>query len=299
MPNVQAVAPHRPLLHGLEAAVTTLQRQEGRPLTRDVVLGDRIYEQHLSYVAVRRLVRSYVVDVTERKQVERFKDEFVALVSHELRTPLTTFKEFMSILADELAGPTTPTQRTYLAIMKENLARLTRMVNDMLDITKLEGGRVILNRRLVDVRPLIDQLLTAMGPLAAGKQLQLDAKVPRPLSAMFVDPDKLMQILINLVDNAIKFTPRAGQVLIAVEELTDEIQFQVSDTGSGIEAEHLPNLFEKFQQVGWAAGERSYKGTGLGLSICKRLVELHGGRIWVTSRPGSGTTFSFTLPRDG
>lgn len=296
-PSLPVVSAHHPLLHGLEAAVTALQRQEGRSLTRDIVLGDRVYEQHLSYVAAHRLVRSYVVDITERKQMEHLKDEFVTTVSHELRTPLTTFKEFTSILADELAGPTTPTQRTYLAIMKENLARLTRIVNDVLDIAKLEGGRAVLNRRFVDGRPLIDQLLTIMGPLAAGKQLRLDAKVPPHLSKMFVDPDKLMQILTNLIDNAIKFTPRAGQILIAVEELTGEIQFQVTDTGIGIGAEHLPNLFEKFQQVGRTPGGSSSKGTGLGLAICKRLVELHGGRIWATRRPGAGSTFSFTLPR--
>ena len=136
-----------------------------------------------------------------------------------------------------------------------------------------------------------------MRPLAEGKQLDLLLEVPTQMPDLFADADKLTQILLNLVSNAIKFTPTAGHVAIRVMERTDEVEFSVTDTGVGISAENLPKLFEKFQQVQLRVGTEDVKGTGLGLSISRQLVELHGGRIWATSLPGRGSTFSFTLPK--
>jgi diguanylate cyclase (GGDEF)-like protein len=242
------------------------------------------------------LVRSLRYAI-ERKRADRLKDEFLSTVSHELRTPLATIKEFATILADQLAGPLLPDQQQYLGIIRSNVDRLARMINDLLDTAKIEAGYAVLSRRVVALRPLIEQVAQSMKPLAEGKQLQLAIDLPAAPLSLFADADKVTQILVNLVDNAIKFTSGPGRVTIRVEELANEVRFRVEDTGIGIAMEDLPRLFEKFRQVGRAVGMSGAKGTGLGLAICKRLIELHGGRIWVESRAGAGSTFSFTLPR--
>jgi len=172
---------------------------------------------------------------------------------------------------------------------------MVRLIDDLLDSAKIEAGQVLLNKRFVEVRPLIDQVVQSMQPLAKGKQITLEVAIPALSSGIFADPDKLTQVLLNLIGNAIKFTPPAGRVTIRAEEQSGEVQFSVSDTGVGISADDLPKLFEKFQQFRRTAGEGS-QGTGLGLAISKRLVDLHGGRIWAASQEGKGSTFSFTIP---
>lgn len=237
-----------------------------------------------------------LADITDRKRAEYLKDEFVSTVSHELRTPLATIKEFTGILADRIAGPLTPKQQEYLGIIKANVERLARIIDDLLDMAKIEAGRVVLNKALVAVGPLLTQVLQSMRPLADGKQLALTVQVPSDVQGIFADADKVTQVLVNLVSNAIKFTDGPGRVTLRVTENTNELRFDVEDTGVGIPSEELPKLFERFQQLRRSAGVSGAGGTGLGLAICKRLVELHGGRIWVTSTPGQGSVFSFTMP---
>lgn len=234
----------------------------------------------------------------ERKREDQVKDELVNTVTHELRTPLATIREFVAILADATAGPLTPDQREYLTIISTNVDRMTRMVDNLLAMAKIEAGHAALNKAVVEVAPLLQELLQSMRPLASNKQLDLVLEVPTQVPDLFADVDKLAQILLNLVSNAIKCTPAPGRVTIRVVERTDEVEFDVTDTGVGISAEDLPKLFEKFQQVHTTfGGKERVKGTGLGLSISRQLVEVHGGRIWATSLPGRGSTFSFTLPK--
>jgi diguanylate cyclase (GGDEF)-like protein len=233
----------------------------------------------------------------ELKRLSQLKSDLVSMVSHELRTPLATVKEFTSILADQIAGPVTANQQEYLGIIKANLDRLARIIDDLLDMAKLEAGRVLLNKGLLDIPQVLQHVVQSMQPLAQSKRIVLRRHVPETLPSLFADADKVTQVLLNLVSNAIKYTPESGEVTLQVDEGENDVQFSVTDTGIGIAAEDVPKLFEKFQQFQRPAGTRGHKGTGLGLAISKRLVELHGGRIWATSRLGQGSTFSFTVPK--
>ncbi|MBI4004082.1 MAG: response regulator [Candidatus Omnitrophica bacterium] len=233
----------------------------------------------------------------ELKRLDQLKSDLVSMVSHELRTPLATIKEFTSIISDQIAGPVTASQREYLEIVTANIERLARIIDDLLDMAKIESGRVLLSKGFLELGPLLDHVAQSMRPLAESKQVTLDVTVPKTPPQVFADMDKITQVLLNLVSNAIKFTDGPGRIIIAVEDHPNEVQFDVADTGYGILPEDLPRLFEKFQQFRRATGAGGSKGTGLGLAISKRLVGLHGGRIWAASEVGKGSTFSFTIPK--
>ncbi|MBI2094501.1 MAG: response regulator [Candidatus Omnitrophica bacterium] len=233
----------------------------------------------------------------ELRRSDQVKSDLVAMVSHELRTPLSTIKEFILILSDEIAGPVTAEQHEYFNIIRSNVERLVRITNDLLDMGKIEAGRVLLNKEVLEANFVFVEVMKFMQPLALNKGLALEVKLSHPAPTLFADPDKLVQVLINLINNAISFTAKGGRITVSAEEEANEIRFSVTDTGIGIAPEDMPKLFEKFQQMGPLSTPYASKGSGLGLAISKRLVELHGGRIWATSRPGRGSTFFFTLPR--
>ncbi len=246
----------------------------------------------------------------ELKRLNRLKSDLVAAVSHELRSPLATIKEFTAILLDGLAGPINSHQQDYLDILRGNIDRMARIIDDLLDMTELEYGHVVLKKRAVDVCSLVERVVASMKPLGEGKQLHVDLELPEHPLAVFADSDKVTQVLTQLVSNAIDFTPGPGRIVVGVKELTEDLQLFVSDTGVGIGKDVLPKLFQGFQRssvdvversVGSGASARSNnggrRGAGLGLAISKRLVELHGGQIWVESQVGSGSTFFFTLPK--
>jgi diguanylate cyclase (GGDEF)-like protein len=230
------------------------------------------------------------------KRADQFKSDLVSTVGHELRTPLATMKAFTTILSDQIAGPVTADQREYLGIIEANVDRLARIIDDLLDMAKIEAGRVVLNKRVVEIGPLLDHVVQSVQPLAHPKRIDLEVQIAKGLPGVFADSDKLTQILVNLVTNAIKFTKGPGRVTMSVSEQANEIEFSVTDTGVGISAEDLPKLFERFKQLESVPGVGNLGGAGLGLAISKRFVEIHGGRIWATSTPGQGSTFSFTLP---
>jgi signal transduction histidine kinase len=235
----------------------------------------------------------------ELNRLNQLKSDLVSMVSHELRTPMTTVKEFIGIIADELAGPLTSEQRQHLGTVRENIDRLVRIINDLLDMAKIEAGRLLLTRTLLEPAALLEHICASLRPLAQGKGLTLAVQRPPAPLAVFADGDKVTQVLLNLVSNAIKFTAPGGRVTVGLTERPTEVAFSVTDTGVGIPPAELPRLFEKFSQLAPRPlpGGTSLRGTGLGLAISKRLVELHGGTIAVTSTPGQGSTFTFTLPR--
>ncbi|MBI3011531.1 MAG: response regulator [Candidatus Omnitrophica bacterium] len=233
----------------------------------------------------------------ELKQLDQLKSDFVSMVSHELRTPLATIKEFAEIMVDEIAGPVTKEQRDYLGVVKANVDRLSRFINDLLDMTKIEAGRLLLNKVLVEPQAIVEHVLQSLRPLAEAKAMTLEVSLSPVLPRIFADEDKITQVLVNLISNAIKFTNKGGQVQVRVFEQSTEVEFSVADTGVGVAPQDLPRLFEKFQQIDGGPGEGGAKGTGLGLAISKRLVELHGGHIRATSELGKGSVFSFTLPK--
>jgi PAS domain S-box-containing protein/diguanylate cyclase (GGDEF)-like protein len=296
-PGLAKASGQHPILEGLTAVAATLERTGQPAFVREALVGERSYEQHVTYEPDQGVIRSFVIDITDRKQVERLKDEFLSMVSHELRTPLATIKEFIGIIADKLAGPISPDQDKYLGIVKANIDRLARMINDVLDMAKIESGRILLNKEVIKTDQLLEHVVQSIRPLAQNKGVELAVEAGRFFPDLYADPDKVTQVLVNLIGNAIKFTPGPGRVAVMVEELDSEIRFAVKDTGVGIDAQDLPRLFEKFQQFRRMSPDVGSTGSGLGLAITKRFVELHGGRVWVESEPGRGSTFYVAMPR--
>jgi signal transduction histidine kinase len=229
------------------------------------------------------------------RELDQLKSDFLGNVSHELRTPLASIKGFVDNLLDGVAGPLAERQRHYLARVRDNADRLSRMVSDLLDLTRIEAGKVELWPQALDPSGAVGDAVESFRPLARtrGVELRVDRQPSRPVWA---DPDKVQQILTNLVSNAIKFTPAAGRVTVRVRPQGEAaVRVEVEDTGPGIPPEDRERVFDKFYQVGRVDGDRP-GGSGLGLTIARHLVELHGGRVWVDSAVGAGSTFVVVLP---
>jgi signal transduction histidine kinase len=233
------------------------------------------------------------------KELDRMKSDFVSHVSHELRTPLTAIKGAVDLMLDEVVGPLTEKQIHYLARVKANTQHLAGLINDLLDLAKIESGRVEVRSSRVSLTGLVRDVVEGLRPVAAEKVITLEASIGEPSILVWTDQEKIRQVLMNLIGNAIKFTPVQGRVTVSASRNSGEnVQVSVSDTGPGVPPAEREKIFGKFYQVAETNGENS-KGTGLGLAIAKALVELHGGKIWVESEPGRGSTFSFTLPLPG
>ncbi len=218
------------------------------------------------------------------------KDEFVATVSHELRTPLTAIKEGVSLLIDKLLGPLNEEQMDFLTTVDQNIDRLTELIHNMLDLSKIEAGRLRMMRRPMDVAELLRETVQNYKTMAGERDLRFEIAAAPPA---FADLLRITQVVGNLFSNAMKFTADNGVIVLGVKEAKDGfVSVFVKDNGIGIAQEDIPKLFKKFSQV----GERRATGTGLGLALCKELVELHGGTVQLVSEKGKGSTFSFTLP---
>lgn len=235
-------------------------------------------------------------DITRTREIERMKSEFVANVSHELRTPITIMKEFAGIILDGLAGPVTSDQKEYLCIIQKNIERLNSITHNLLDISKLEAGKMVLRPEFASIPRLINQIVYFLGSQVKSKGLFLHTSFSPYLPKVFIDVDKITQVLVNLVTNALKHTPSGGEITIGAK-IRDrhQVEIMVTDTGIGIAPENHKIIFDRFRQVGRVDGPGP-QGTGLGLFICKEVVELHDGKIWVESRLGKGARFIFTLP---
>jgi len=249
-----------------------------------------------------------VRDISVEKEVDRMKTEFISTVSHELRTPLTSVLGFAKIIRRKFAGLVAPAlpgddakARRAAGQIRENLdiivaegQRLTELVDDVLDIAKMESGRCEWDMAPLSLAAAADHAVRAVAPLAIGKGLALDNAIPRDLPLVSGDRDRIIQVFVNLVGNAVKFTDSGG-VRLEAAIVGDAIRVAVRDTGCGIDPGDLERIFEKFRQAGDTLTEKP-KGTGLGLPICRQIVERHGGRIWAESVPGEGSGFLFTLP---
>jgi signal transduction histidine kinase len=224
----------------------------------------------------------------------RHKDEFLASVSHELRTPLNAVIGFSEVLLERMFGDLNGKQEEYLGDILASGRHLLSLINDILDLAKIEAGRMELAVERFDVAQAIDSTVALVRERATKKSLVLDARIPPDLGEIEADMRKVKQVLINLLGNAVKFTPDGGRIGIQARRLADTVEIAVADTGIGIAAEDQQAVFEEFRQVGDAKQRR--EGTGLGLALARRFVELHGGRIWVESKMGAGSTFTFTVP---
>jgi len=231
----------------------------------------------------------------ELMKLDELKSEFISTVSHELRTPLSITKEGISLVVDEIPGKVNPKQKDILRTANSNIDRLARIINDLLDISKIEAGKVELKKKTVDLANLIKEAAALFEKEALKKCLEIKLDIPKGAVNIEIDPDRIMQVFTNLIGNAIKFT-ESGTIEVSIKEKEGEVECFVSDTGMGIAEENMPKVFEKFVQFHRTAGGGA-KGTGLGLSIVKGIVEMHKGRIWVESAPGKGTKFTFTLPK--
>ena len=234
-------------------------------------------------------------DITERRKVERMKDEFVSIVSHELRTPLTSIKGYVDLIREREAGEITQLQESFLDIVTSNTDRLMVLINDLLDISRMESGGIELSVSDIDLKETIESVRVQMRTLGENKRTVTVVEVPEEPVIITADRDRVIQILTNLLSNAYKYSPEDTTVTIRATVEGDLVRVGVSDQGIGISNDDLSQLFTRFFRVN-SAKSKGVGGTGLGLSIAKSLVELHGGQISVESRRGEGSTFSFTLP---
>jgi signal transduction histidine kinase len=261
------------------------------------------------------LARSFNEMAARLKELDELKSDFISLVSHELRTPLSIMREAVSLLKDEVLGKVGDKQREFLTILSQEVERMILFVNELLDLSRLEAGRLPIEKIPIDIRELIDGNLKKIQPLMLEKRIDTEVTFAPDLPRVVVDGLRVDQVLTNLIDNAIKFTPEGGKISIAADISRDRegevgrqgrgikgrkkfVKVTVCDNGEGIKEEERRYIFDKFYQARTGKGA-TVRGSGLGLSIAKRIVEAHEGRIWFTSEVGQGTSFYFTLPVEG
>jgi len=230
--------------------------------------------------------------------MDRMKDEFLSIVSHELRTPVTSIKGFLELIMEGSTDSLNEDQRQFLEAMRRNTDRLESLINDLLDLSRLEGGMVTLEQLNFPFGDVVTEVLSEMGSDIGGKKLKVSWSDNEPHILVRGDRSRVVQILANLLSNAVKYSPDESSIEIDVNPFdgrSELLRVDVRDHGLGIPDEDISKLFQKFYRVDNST-TRSTAGTGLGLAITKALVELHGGEIWVQSEAGEGSTFSFTLP---
>lgn len=242
-------------------------------------------------------------------ELDKLKDEFVSLASHELRTPMVSIRNYIWMVLNGKGGKVNPKQREYLRRAYDSTSRLSRLVNSMLNLSRIESGRVILSVQQIDIRKVIRDVITEIGVRAdqVGIKLALRQQVQSvktgesvQLPTVLVDTDKIKEVLVNLIGNSLKFTPAGGTITISLAVERDYVWVRIVDTGVGLDKDQIPKLFQKFSMLreSYSTNATMAQGTGLGLYICKSIIELHGGKIWVESKGrGKGSSFTFTIPR--
>jgi signal transduction histidine kinase len=264
-----------------------LFRPDGKPdgiLVLNLEVSERVASQRQLRAQIERL-----------RELDQLKADFLNAASHELRTPLTSIKGYAELLEDGVGGSLTETQREHVHQIQEGTQRLRRIVDDMLDFARLEAGVFQLQPLRTDLARVIAGEVASLRPLAMEKRITLELRPPAEALVGTMDPTRIGQVLLNLVGNAIKFTPAGGQVLVEAAAADGRLRVEVRDTGIGIPADCHDRVFEKFYQVN-PSSTREHGGAGLGLSISKALVEAHGGQVGLASAPGRGSTFWFELP---
>lgn len=274
-----------------------------KPVNMDaalVVIEKGLEKQRLS-LENKRLLKELTAANEKLKELDKRKSVFVANVSHEFKNPLTVIKEALSIIIDGVAGDINPGQKEFLSSAKRNIERLSRLVTDLLDISRIEAGRMEMRRENFDLAILVNEILIDYERELAKKEIYFKKDLPAEIGAIWADRDKISEVVINLLNNAVKYTPAGGEVGIKLIGKENELYFEISDTGPGIAEEYKDKIFDKFERI---TAEKA-EGTGLGLSIAKDIVELHKGRIWVESPAWKslpagrqGSRFIFALPRD-
>jgi len=260
-------------------------------------IGSGIYGPDLdlrSSPEIDALARSFNFMSAKLRTVDNMKSDFYSLMSHELRTPLTSIKEGTNLFLEGHGGPVTEKQKWLLTIVAEESNRLIELVNSLMDLSKLEAGMLVYNFTKAELMPLVTTAAGEVLPLAEAKKIRIGTEID-DVPPVTVDPERVLQVLRNLIGNALKFTPAGGDVSVSVRRREGGVAVSVTDSGPGIPRAHQEAIFDKYRQAG-LAGSTKLPGTGLGLAIVKHIVQDHGGVIWVESEEGRGSTFTVVLP---
>jgi len=297
----------------LKTAGDFIKAKRKDPLDVEINEGGRFFNVHIVSLEDKSLSEGvtlfgsliFLQDITEEKRLETIKKDFVANVSHELRTPLASIKGYSETLLDGIAlfdgglGGIAPldardTTKDFLRIIDKHATRMSRLIDDLLTLSRLESHQMTLVYAPVDVKELVISTTAGFRKQAEGKGLKLTTAIPDGLPKVSGDRDRIEQVVVNLLDNAIKYTPSGGSVLVSADKSDGFVKVDVADTGIGIPADDMPRIFERFYRVD-KARSREMGGTGLGLAIVKHIINAHNGSLNVESRPGKGSTFSFSI----
>jgi len=285
----------------LVGAVTIYRREVSRFSDQHIALIETFANQAVIAIENVRLFKELEASNRElankSHQLEvasQHKSEFLANMSHELRTPLNAIIGFSEVLTDRMFGELNEKQEEYLRDIYASGTHLLSLINDILDLSKIEAGRMELELTDFDLPTALDSALTLVRERAGRRGIRLESTIDERLGEVRADERKIRQVILNLLSNAIKFTPEGGRIEVAAVPKDGPVEVSVSDTGVGIAPEDQEAVFEEFRQVGTSAAKQ--EGTGLGLALCRKFVELHGGRIRVQSEVGRGSTFTFTIP---
>lgn len=276
----------------------------------EVKCEDRVFSLIIAYIPNVPYVNLYGCDITKGKHAEmelirkneilgehdRLKSEFVSTVSHELRTPLFIFKNIISNAMAGVMGKVSHRLHESLKMADKSIDRLSRIISDFLDISKIEAGEMKLRKTIVPVQEIVSEVAGSLETLASAKSIELNTNMDKKELIVDVDRDRIIQVLMNLIGNAIKFVPANSKVDVDVVDCREHVRIAVRDNGPGLSEEEAEKIFDRFVQIHQFAGPGEH-GTGLGLAIAKELVQMHEGRIWVESLPGKGCCFFFTLPK--
>jgi signal transduction histidine kinase len=272
-----------------------VRRQEPGEFSAELVdLLETFAAQSTLAIENARLFRQIQDQGRQLEIASQHKSEFLANMSHELRTPLNAIIGFSEVLTDRMFGELNEKQDEYLKDIYTSGTHLLSLINDILDLSKIEAGRMELELTDFDLPTALDNALTLVRERAERRSITLQMNVDERLGEVRADERKIRQVALNLLSNAIKFTPDGGRIEVAAVPKDGSVEVSVSDTGVGIAPEDQEAVFEEFRQVGTA--EKKAEGTGLGLTLCRKFIELHGGRIWVRSQVGAGSMFTFTIP---
>jgi signal transduction histidine kinase len=277
--------------------VLGIGRKEPNSLTKDHLrLALLVAHQSATIIENARLYASLKEAKVELEQLNQIKNEFISMVSHELRTPITAIKGFVKVVLAGETGELNPQQEKFLQIADQSIDRLTILISDLLDISRIESGQLRLHLTELSSRELLETVSRNIAGEIGKKNLLLQLHLPEKLPQVMADRERLTQVFDNLITNSIKFTPDGGTITIAAQDKGDFVLFSVTDTGIGISKDQHQRIFDKFYQVE-TGSTRNIHGTGLGLAIVKSIVEIHGGQIWVESELGKGSSFQFLIPR--
>ncbi|MGD9015666.1 MAG: ATP-binding protein, partial [Candidatus Omnitrophota bacterium] len=283
-----------------EVADSVLKLKQG-VISKEVsflLLEERIFLVHATPIIRGGISEGGVLvfhDITELRRLEKIRQDFVANVSHELRTPVSSVKGYAETLL-EGALKDKKNARDFLRIIHSDADRLAKLIDDLLDLSKIESGKLKMDLKSYSIKPIVKRVISGLDKQSKEKSIRIKEDIPRDIPNILADESRIAQVLLNLMDNAIKYNNEGGSITILAKEKDNFIRIEISDTGVGIPEKDLPRLFERFYRID-KARSRELGGTGLGLSIVKHIIQAHNGEVFVQSIFGKGSTFSFTIPK--